>query len=115
MGETETLQAPQSSDLERLERIRLASRVRREVDDAVPIGVADELPVELGPALGVDLALERAADVEIAARPQLLRDQVLGAGAHALLDVVARDDEVLAVVGDAAHDDVDVRDAAVFQ
>ena len=99
---------PQPSDLERLEWIRLASGIRREVDDAVPIGVADELPVELGPALGVDLALERAADVEIGAQPQLLRDQVLGAGAHALLDVVARDDEVLAVVGDAAHDDVDV-------
>ncbi len=42
-------------------------------------------------------------------RPEFLRCQVLGAGAHALLDVVARDDEVLAVVADAAHDDVDVR------
>ena len=94
--------------LSAFERIRLTSGIWREIDDAVSIGVAGELPVELGPALGVDLALERAADVEIAARPQLLRHQVLGAGAHALLDVVARDDEVLAVVGDAAHDDVDV-------
>ena len=47
--------------------------------------------------------------MSFAAQPQLLRHQVLGAGAHALLDVVARDDEVLAVVGDAADDDVDVR------
>ena len=31
-----------------------------------------------------------------------------GAGAHPLLDVVAGDDEILAVVGAAAHDDVDV-------
>ena len=107
--EAEALQMPQPPDLERVEWVRLPSGIRREVDDAVPIGVAGELPVELGPALGVDLALERAADVEIAAQPQFLGDQVLGAGAHALLDVVARDDEVLAVVGDAAHDDVDVR------
>ena len=75
------------------------SRGGREVDDAGVTGVADELPVELRPALGLDLALERAADVEIGARPQLLGDEVLGPGAHALLDVVARDDEVLAVVG----------------
>ncbi|EGY00786.1 hypothetical protein AZA_86051 [Nitrospirillum viridazoti Y2] len=49
------------------------------------------------------------ADVDIAAQPQLLCDQVLSAGAHPLLDVVAGDDEVLAVVRDAPHDDVDVR------
>ena len=73
------------------------------------VGVADELPIELGPALGVDLALERAADVEIAARPEFLRDEVLGPGAHTFLDVVAGDDEVVAVVGHAAHDEMDVR------
>jgi hypothetical protein len=106
--ETEPLQTPQSSDLERFERIRLASRIWCEIDDSVSIGIAGELPVELGSALGVDLALERATDVEIAAQPQLLRHQVLGPGTHPLLDVVARNDEVLAVVGDAAHDDVDV-------
>ena len=72
---------PQPADLE---RVRIGSgwrpASRREVDDAVPIGIADELPVELGPALGVDLALERAADVEIGARPEFLRDQILRRG-----------------------------------
>ena len=53
--------------------------------------------------------LERVANVEIGARPQFLRDEILGAGAHTFLDVVARDDEILAVIGDAAHDDVDMR------
>lgn len=83
--EAETLQTPQSPDLERFEWIRLASRVRRDVDDAVLIGIPDELPVELSPALGIDLALERAADVEICARPKFLSDQILSTGAHALL------------------------------
>jgi hypothetical protein len=108
VGETKTLQTPQSPDLERFERIRLASRGRRDVDDAMVIGIPDELPVELSPALGIDLAFKRPLNVEIGARPKFLSDQILSAGAHALLDVVTRDDEVLAVVGDAAHDDVDV-------
>ncbi len=80
--------------------------VRRKVDDAMPVGVANELPVELRSAFGLDLALERKLDVAIGARPQLLRHEILSAGAHAFLDVVARYDQVLAVVGDAAHDDV---------
>ena len=75
----------------------------------MPVGIANKLPVELRPAFGFDLALERKLDVAIGARPQLLRDEILGAGAHAFLDVVARYDQVLAIVGDAAHDDVDVR------
>ena len=66
------------------------------------------MPVELGPTLGLDLALEIATDVEIGAQPQFLRDEVLGAGAHALLDIVAGDHEVLAIIGAAAQDDVDV-------
>ncbi|MNT87734.1 hypothetical protein D3C72_2281830 [compost metagenome] len=45
----------------------------------------------------------------IGARTQLLGDEILRAGAHAFLDVVARDDEVLAVVGATAQDDMDVR------
>jgi hypothetical protein len=49
--------------------VGLAVGVRREVDDAGR-RVADKLAVELGPALGLDLAFERAADVEIGARPQ---------------------------------------------
>jgi hypothetical protein len=77
------------------------------VDDA-GAGVADKLPVELGPALGLDLPLEIAADVEIGARPEFLRDEIARAGAHAFLDVVAGDDEVLAVVAHAAHDEMDV-------
>jgi hypothetical protein len=38
--------------------------------------VAGELAVELRPALGLDLTLQSAADVEIGARAQFLRDEV---------------------------------------
>jgi hypothetical protein len=109
MSEAETLQMPEAPDLQRLEWVGLLAWGGRDVDDTLPAGVAHKLPVELRPALGLDLAIERVADIEIAAQSQLLCDQVLGAGAHPLLDVVAGDDEVLAAVGDTAHDDVDMR------
>jgi hypothetical protein len=109
VGEAKALQAPQPSDLECMKLIGLWAGIRGEVDHAVPVGIQHELSVELRPPLGLDLAFERAADVEFAAQPQFLRNQVLGAGAHPLLDVVAGDDEVPAIVRDAAHDDVHVR------
>ena len=43
------------------------------------------------------------------ARPELQGDALGGAVAKSLLDVVAADDQVRAVVGAAAHQDVDVR------
>ena len=46
------------------------------VDDAGVVSVAHELAVELGPALGLDLTAQRAADVEIGARSQFLRDEI---------------------------------------
>ena len=61
----------------------------------MPAGVADKLAVEPCPALGLDLALEAATDVEVGARPELLRDEILRPRPHALADVVPRDDEVL--------------------
>ena len=48
-------------------------------------------------------------NVEIGARPQFLRHEIGGAGAHAFLDVVAGDDEVLAVVSPSPQDDMDMR------
>jgi hypothetical protein len=48
-------------------------------------------------------------DLLIGARAHLLRDQVARPIAHALLYIVARDDQVLAVVAHAAHDQMDMR------
>ena len=72
-------------------------------------GIADKLPVDPRPALGVDLIVEVAADINVGANPELLGDEILRPRPHALADVVPRDDEVLPVVGAAAQDDVDVR------
>ena len=57
-----------------MELVGLAVGMRREIDDAGAGAVARELPVEVGPALGVNLAFERAADFLIRARPEFLRD-----------------------------------------
>src|SRR5690606_6323611 len=98
LGEPESLQLAQAADLQRVEFVGLAAGMRREIDDARRMGVARKLAVEVRPAFGRDLALQRGADVAIGAGAQLLGDQVARPVAHAFLDVVARDDEVLAVV-----------------
>ena len=108
IGEAKDFELAQPADLERVEFVRLAVGTRREIDDAGAAAVARKLTIELGPALGLDLALESAADLEIGARAELLRDEIARAVAHAFLDVVARDDEVLAVVAHAAHDEMDM-------
>src|SRR5579885_3215131 len=109
LGEAETLQLAKAANLQRVELVGLAAGMRREIDDARPMGVVRELAVDVGPALGFDLALQRGADVAIGARAQLLGDQVARPVAHAFVDIVACDDEVLAVVTNAAHDQVDMR------
>src|SRR5690606_24777314 len=108
IGEAERLQLAQPADLHRVEFVGLAVRVRSEIDDAGAVAVAGELAIEIGPALRLDLPFEIAADLVIRARPQLLGDEILRAGAHAFLDVVAGDDEVLAVVGPPPQDDMDM-------
>ena len=108
IGEAQSLQLAQPSDFQDVKLVRLAIRARSEIDDACPIRVTRELPVEVGPALRLDLTFEVAPDLLIRAWAQLLRHEILCASTHAFLDVVARDDEILAVVGAAAQDDVDV-------
>ena len=81
-----------------------------EVDHAAAlIGDVAQRAVEARPALGLDLLLQGGPDFLLAARPELQGDALGGAVAEALADVVAADDEVLAVVGAAAHQHMDVR------
>src|SRR5262249_19720840 len=109
VGEAESRQLAQTPDLQGMEFVGLTIGIRSEIDDAGAVAVARELAVEAGPALGLDLALERAADLVVSARPQLPGDEVARPVTHALFDIVARDDEVLAVLAHAAHDQMDVR------
>src|SRR3546814_16781072 len=87
--------------------VGLAVVPRRQFDEAGALAVAGELPIKIGPALGLDLALERAADFMIGTRSELVGDQISRTIPHPLLDVVAGDDEVLAFVAHAADDQVD--------
>lgn len=48
-------------------------------------------------------------NVEIGARPQLLGDEIARPVPHPLLDVVAGDHEVLPIVANTAHDQMDMR------
>ena len=73
--------------------------------NAIRAAIADgsyETPEKL------DLALDRLADVVIGAWAEFLGDEVARPVAHPFLDVIARDDEVLAVVTDAPHDQMDM-------
>ena len=88
--------------------VRPHARLRRRVDDALALKGARKVAVDLGPAFGLDLPLQRGMDVEVAAQAQLAGDDLACDRPHPLADIVARDDEVLPVLADAAHDDMDV-------
>ena len=108
LGEAERFQLAEPSDFEGLVFIGLTVGMRRQVDRTGIAGIADKLSVELGPALGIDLPFEGAPDIEIGARPQFHGDEIARPVAHPLLDVVARDHEVLPVVPNAADDQMDM-------
>ncbi|CDX39672.1 conserved hypothetical protein [Mesorhizobium plurifarium] len=107
-GETKNLKLAQATDLQRVIFIGLGMRPRSQIDDTGTAAVAKQLAIELCPTFGLDLAFERSPDVKISARSQLLRDQVASAVADSFLDVVARDDQVLAVLAHAANDEVNM-------
>ena len=73
------------------------------------VGGHADLGVEPGPALGADIALKRGADFVLGLRAEFDRYKLLGPGAQAAADIVAGDDEVLAGLVDAAHQQVDMR------
>ena len=70
---------------------------------------AFKLPVKTGPALGIDLAFERGADVQLGARPQFERHPLFRPEPQTFADIAPVNDKIGAVTGNAAHQHMDVR------
>ena len=70
---------------------------------------ADHLPIDSCQALGVDLEPELPLDFQVGAGSKIQRDQLGNPLTHAPRDIVAGDDEVLALIVLAAKHDVRVR------
>src|SRR5690606_15609383 len=104
VGEAQYFQLAEPTEFQRMKLVGLAVRARGKIDDAGSAGVAKKLPIELGPTLCRDLPLEAAADIEIGSWPQLQGDQISRPVPHPLLDIVARDHEVLAVIANSTDD-----------
>src|SRR5262245_14305293 len=103
-------QLPHASDLHRLQVIAFPITVGPQVDDAtVGCSFPRQRQVERRPTLGLDLSLQGPPDLLFRARAEFARQQPLGPRPHPFPDVVARNDEVLTVIGAAADDDVDMR------
>src|SRR3546814_10615109 len=84
--------------------------VRPKIDLACPLGRHPlQRSVETRPALGLDLARQRIGDVARAARSEFESGEILGAPAQPFAHIAAIADKILAVVRDAAHEDMDVR------
>lgn len=108
LGDAEPLEGAEAADLEGVKFIRLLAGARREIYNTAFVAIAPELAVEIGPAFGLDLTFQRAADIVLVTRAQFLGDEITRPVAHALTDIVAGDDEVLAIVPHTPHDQVDM-------
>jgi hypothetical protein len=80
-----------------------------QVDNAfMPRRLRGKHPVELCPALRLDLSVQTTVDFDIAPLPEFESHKVTRPGAKASADVVPRYHQVMAIVAPAAHDDMDV-------
>src|SRR5262249_2517021 len=107
---SEPFEPPHAPDLDRLQVIGFPIAVRPQVDDgSVSPGLLRERLVEARPTLGLDLLGQCPPDLLLRAWAELARHQPLGSRPHSFPDVIARNDEVLTVIGASADDDVDMR------
>ena len=75
--------------------------------------LGDQHPVEPGETIGIHLPLKLSRHLKLGLPAQFQRDDFAGALANAVGDIVAGDIEGLAVLGDAAQEDMGVRVAGV--
>ena len=100
------------------QRAVLAERVAHvpvgaQVGKLLPLLLGDQHPVEPGEAVGIHFPLKLLRHLKLGLPAQFPGDDLAGALANAVGDIVAGDVEGLAVVGDAANDDVGVGMAGV--
>ena len=67
-----------------------------------------EAAIKARPTLGINFTGQRQLDVMLTAQTELDRHSVLGSRAHSFTDVITVDDEVFAVVSNAAQQDMDM-------
>jgi hypothetical protein len=82
---------------------------------AVAVHVAQQAPVDAGQPLLPDLATKSVLDLEVGSGSKVKRDELGGALAHAVGQILAYDDQVPPTIVLLAHDDVGVRVAGVVQ
>ena len=70
--------------------------------------ITRKYPVESGPALCPNLSLHGMVDARIGWRAKLQGQQLLRLRAHFFADVVAHNDQVLAILGVSTDDDMDM-------
>jgi hypothetical protein len=110
LGEPKTFELTRSPDHQPLQFGVFSGAAGAEVRQAAAlIGDVTQRAIEAGPALGLDLLLQGAPDILPGARAELQSNPLSGAVAESLLDVVAADDEIRAVVRPTAHQHMDVR------
>ena len=108
-GEAETPQFLQAAGAQGLlEGVAVAGP-----DQAVALDVAQQAAIKAGQAFLLHLAPQPILDLQIGARPQVEGDQFRRPLAQTHCQVVAGDDQILALVVLAAEDDVAVRMAGV--
>ena len=71
-------------------------------------GLTRESLVERRPPIGIDLALEAAENLLLAARPEFQVHELRGASAKTSADIVAADDKVVPIIRASARQDMDV-------
>ena len=79
------------------------------IDEPIALHGSGKITVEIGPSFRFDLPFQCTTDFQIGAKTQFLGNQSLGTGAHAVADIVAGDNKIVPILGNAAHDNMDMR------
>ncbi|KTE24089.1 hypothetical protein ATE69_13625 [Sphingopyxis sp. H071] len=79
------------------------------IDEPIASHRSGKVTIKIGPSFRFDLPFQCMTDFQIGAKTQFLGNQIQGTGAHAVADIVAGDNQIAAIFGNAAHDNMDVR------